>query len=368
MYFRGFLICSLVVVLAVGGDAFRAQGNGTGGAVLTSCSTRKVESPARGTLSSDGDRVYIGSNTGTLSSYSAKDLTVLWRSELGGEFGSDVLPTDAGAVVVTNSVPADGTGRDSVLRLIGKDSGVAAWSAKLPFSERYDLGTLGQGIAAVSKEGSVVLLDPGSSRIVRQSQQYGPVSAGPVFAGAKVIIGTSEKRVVVISAMDGSITSQFKVDFAPTSITATNAGALLIGDERGNVSLLSAKDNGVVWKFKSGAAVSSIREIEEGIIVTSLDNFVYLISDYNGDVIWKRRLSGRVVEGGPLVEGHIVVLVYGENLGYVLDLENGKVVGTVRSEEEDFINRSPVLVNGATFAVTTSNSLQTYAVGSCIPK
>lgn len=362
MFLRGILFYA-VLLLIIGGAS--AQSNGSAHAAgLTRCTVRAVNAPQRGTLVSDTDNIYVGSVNGTLSSYDARTLGIGWRSELGGEFASEILVVGGGLVVVTNSA-GNGTQESSTIRLIGKESGVTAWSARLEFSERYYVGRLDGAIAAVSRHGAVTLLDAASGRIKRRSGPHGAITAAPAFFEERAILGTGDKQIVSISAKDVEVLNKFSIDFVPTALSVSKNGASLVGDERGNVALLNANDGKAVWKFKSGAAVSSVLETDHGILLTSLDNFVYLISDYNADVIWKRRLPGRVLEGGLVMNGHLIVFVPGENSGYVLDLDNGKVIDVIPSPEADMINRSPVFVRDRTFGLTTTNSLETYAMGPC---
>lgn len=346
--------------------AAAGQANGPAPAALTRCSLRETDAPARGMLAADSESVYLGTINGTLSSYESRDLKIAWRLELGGEFSSDLLLVGSGLIVVTNSAKgANGAQDASTIRLISKESGVAVWSAKLPFSESYFLGRLNGGIAAVSRQGSITLLDIASGQTKWQAGPHGAVSARPAFSAARMAFGTAEKQVVSVSARDGELVQRFSVDFVPTSISFSKNGGLLVGDARGNLAMLGPQDSKPIWKFKSGAGVSSVIETDDGVLLTSLDNFVYFVSDYNGDVIWKRRLSGRVVEGGLILNGYLVVLIYGDSAGYVLDLENGKVADALQPLEKDLVNRSPVFVRDKIFALTTTSSLETYSVGPC---
>lgn len=368
MLFKGFIMCAVFSLMLFCGAS--AQTNGSSPAAgLTRCSLRDVDAPLRGILISDSDNIYLGTANGTLSSYEVKNLGIIWRSELGGEFASELLLVGSGIIAVTNSTSTgNGTQESSAIRLIGKDSGVTAWSAKLAFSDRYYLGRLNGGIAAVSRQGSVALLDIASGQVKWQTGLHGTVSVKPAFSAGRMAFGTADKQVLVMSAGDGGLLHRLQLDFAPTAISFSKNGGLLIGDERGNVTLFGAGDNKAVWKFKSGAAVSSVVEADEGILITSLDNFVYFISDNNADVIWKRRLPGRLVEGGLMMNGYLIALIYGENSGYVLDLESGKLIDVIQPGANDLISRSPVFVRRGMFALTTANSLETYSVGPCGPK
>ncbi len=360
---------SLMLTLLVAAAGVSAQTNGANGAALYKCSVRPMTTvPAMGVLASDGDRVYVGTLNGTIMALEATTLEVAWRAELGGEFASDVLVLEIGIAVVTNSALTDANPQSSTLRLISKETGITGWSLKLPSAERFYLGKINGSIATIGREGSITLADRATGQIRWQTGSFGKLSTKPAFSEESVVFGTSDKVLFVISAKDGSIVSRQSAEMTPTSVTFSKDAGFTAGDERGNVSLFGSSNTKTVWRFKSGAAVTSVTATDEGILVSSLDNFVYFISDYNGDVIWKRRLSGRVIDGGLIVGGYLVVLIYGENSTYVVDVKTGKVGDAMPASDRDFVSRVPVFVRDKRFAIATTDSVEVYALGGCDTK
>lgn len=336
--------------------------------VLGKCYSHRLSSPQSGMLAANRDSIYVGSTNGVLSSYVSRDLAPEWRLELGGEFGSDILALDDGPVVVTNPIRSGQPAADeATIRLIAGKTGVTSWAAKLPFSEKYYLGRSTAGIAIISREGLVTILEQ-SGQLVSRNGPYGIVTAKPVFKAGRIAFGTGNKQLIVISGQSGGSVTKIALGMIPRAVAFSKKDDLIVGGERGNLEHVELESGGASWKFKTGAAVSSIVNTDEGILVTSLDNFVYLISDYNGNVIWKRRLSGRILDGGLSLAGYFVVLINGENSGYALDLANGKIADVFTSVDSDLISGSPVPVRVGAFAVTTTGSFEIYAVGGCAAK
>jgi outer membrane protein assembly factor BamB len=82
----------------------------------------------------------------------------------------------------------------------------------------------------------------------------------------------------------------------------------------------------------------------EGLVVTSLDNFVYCLSFKNGKRRWKYRLDGRPA-AEPLLEGTSVFLLDSSGAqGVVLDLKTGKPVNRLILGPQFEPNGNPVLV------------------------
>ncbi len=374
MFRRLFVVLLIFWAASAGSSGVFAQNGAAKQAALAPCVRRAVSlPPATGMLGSDGSQVFIGYLNGTIEALAAGNLNTNWRAELGGEFASDLTLLENGIAVATNPLrEAKSTARDpnnggdvSTVRLISKESGVTVWAAKVAYSERHYLGRINGSLAIVSKEGQITLLDRSTGQAQTQAMPVGRLSARPVFSTSTIALATVDKQLTVISAQGGRVISKQPTEHVVTALTFLKKDAIAAGDERGNVTLFGTEISKVVWRFKSGAGVSSVAETEEGILVTSLDNFVYLISDYNGDVIWKRRLTGRVLDGGLAINGHIVVLIYGENSVYVIDVNQGKLTDTLSSTERDLVSRIPVYVRDRTFALTTVDSVELYSLGGC---
>lgn len=364
MLFRTFIISSFFL-LASSGSISQPPADLTP-AVLAKCVSRSTTAlPVQGALAADDEHVFLGTADGVLSAFGSKNLEVLWRADIGGEFVSSIAVIDNGILVVTNTTSQSGQGGISTLRLIPSDSGIPSWTAKLPFSARYHLGRINGSTAAVSQEGLVVLLDSASGTTLWQVGPVGKLSARPAFSPTGIALATQSKELVVVAAKSASIVSRQTTSALVTSVAFVGNENIAAGDERGGVVLFGERHNRSIWRFKSGGAITFITETGDGILVTSLDNFVYLISDYNGDVIWKKRLSGRVVEGGTMIGGLFAVLIYGENSAYLLDLKTGKLNDAQPPSDVDIINRVPVAVGGNRVVVSAIDGLSLYSLSGC---
>ena len=101
----------------------------------------------------------------------------------------------------------------------------------------------------------------------------------------------------------------------------------ILGDSKGNVLYINNSDP--IWKFKAGGQISSITSLEKELIITSFDNFVYKISTENGEKLWKKRLSGRIIDKPLLGENSMIFTTSGNNTAYILDSNNGSKIGEI---------------------------------------
>lgn len=359
------IICSIVTFLSASGET-AAQTGETSLVRLTKCFEYQIEGPVSDALAADGQRVFIGTVDGSVQTLDVNLSSGVWRTELGGEIVSNIIAPEMGMLVVSNPVKAaESVPAESVIRSLSKETGVPSWTARLPFSERFFLGSIQGTIIAVSLEGGIIAIDVPTGRILWQTPSFGKITARPTFSSHGVALGTSEKQIFIISPENGEILFKGPTDFIPTAITNPSFEIFVVGDERGNVASISIPSGKNVWKFKSGAAISFVSISKDGLLITSLDNFIYLISMYNGDVIWKRRLPGRVVEGGLIVEGFVVALIYGENSAFLIDTKKGKIIDQLPQNAKSFVNQVPVPVKDSNILVTTPDAIEMYAIKGC---
>ena len=82
-----------------------------------------------------------------------------------------------------------------------------------------------------------------------------------------------------------------------------------------------------------------------GILATSLDNFVYLLSPRRGELIWKRQLAGRIA-AMPLIDSQSALFApLGGDACIVLSLRDGKQLNTIPVGEAGNTSASPMITD-----------------------
>jgi outer membrane protein assembly factor BamB len=101
----------------------------------------------------------------------------------------------------------------------------------------------------------------------------------------------------------------------------------------------------LLWRRRTGAAVQAVMLSENGIVVTSLDNFVYLLSPRRGELIWKRQLAGRIA-ALPLIDTRSALFApLGGDACIVLSLRDGKQLNTLPVGEEGNTGATPLVAD-----------------------
>jgi hypothetical protein len=105
--------------------------------------------------------------------------------------------------------------------------------------------------------------------------------------------------------------------------------------------------------------VQAVVSVSEGLLVASLDNFVYLYS-LNGTRLWKRQLSGRISSQPFTTTEGALFTPLSSSAAVVLGLADGRPVNSLPTEDELTTSAAPIAIGDAVF-VTTQHGLLAFA-------
>ncbi|MDQ3489657.1 MAG: PQQ-binding-like beta-propeller repeat protein [Acidobacteriota bacterium] len=334
---------------------------------LNKCWAYPIESVQYKFLASDNQLIFIAIEDGSVQAIDSKTSGSIWTTDLGGGIVSNIAINETNVFVATNSI----AGKDaaapeaSILRSLSKKTGITNWSIRLPFSAEMVLGGARGRIIAAGSEGTITALDNKTGNIDWKAPLSGQLSAALYFSSDTITYGTDQNEIVSISAETGERIFRRPVKFRPTAIAYLSENKIVTGDERGNVALINTLNGQSVWEFKSGAGISAISTSGSGLVVTSLDNFIYMISPKNGDVIWKRRMPGRILHGVLVTDNFVFALIYGESSAYLIDTKKGKLIDQLVQTDKNYQNRAPLLVNDSNIVFATADGVESHSVSGC---
>ncbi len=121
------------------------------------------------------------------------------------------------------------------------------------------------------------------------------------FTHSRIYTPGKLNNILEISATDGKITRTIQTNFSYAFIYIGDEedNLLILGDKKGEISARDIRSGKKVWKLRTGGEISSIVSSQRGLLISSYDNFLYMVSTLDGRIIWKRRMEGRST-GNPL--------------------------------------------------------------------
>ena len=273
----------------------------------------------------------------------------VWRSEFGGEIVSLAIADSDSVFILTNSLAENGESPATTLRAISAVTGIVLWTMPLPYSEESYLAEAGDSLLVLNPDGSIFAQKKSDGSLIWRSTTGARLSGSPRVNGNEVLLPLQSAEISILSTLNGSTNLRIKTDQVPSAVLRVDEKTMIWGDSKGNISTIDSPSGATRWKFKNGGAVSGIITTKRGTLVTSHDNFVYLMTP-GGRVIWKRRLSGRVISEPVATDSFAMVTILGEAGVSFIDLESGKILNKIIDGDENGVIGPVKIGNSLIFA------------------
>ena len=330
-------------------------------------------------IASDKTSIFIPLQSGKIAKINLTDESsnnsLTWISDLGGEISSNLIFDDGKIYLITKTfekkLKENIESNDSAKQIIrytlwslDTETGLTHWQLGFDSDAIVSLDTYQDKIFLTAKNGTINWIKKNATQKILRKYPAQIISSPPKFFEDKLYIGTEDNMIFIFSVDKSEIVSKIPTLQSPATILAATEGKLFWGERKGIVNLFDTNSNSLIWSVRYGGEISSLTLVGNGILVTSLDNFVYFTSLQKGKKVWRRRLAGRI-RAKPLVVGNFAVLLNAaDNNAVVLDLRNGKLVNQISLADIGFVLSKPLLfqnslvflTNKGVFSFVTTNT------------
>lgn len=311
------------------------------------------------TPATDGERIYLPLAAGALVSLRAFDGQLLWRTEIGGELSASPVADDMGVYIASETGVIQGTAPAArgALRALGRQSGVTLWMHTLPFPLHGALAMNERVLFGGASDGRVYAVSKKSGQILWTKQFTTPFFSMPTVSGSYLLLGNEDGTLVCLEQATGKQLWRYRTRGPVRGRASVRQGVVYFGSADGYVYAVDEASGRLRWRTRTGAGVQSVAVTDGGLLVASLDNFVYSLSLDHGDRLWKRQLAGRIA-AQPLAatDGALFTPLSGDT-GVVLDLHDGKQLNSIPIGEDNTTAASPIAVNDLVFVTTRQGLL-----------
>ncbi len=315
-------------------------------------------------VAASGNTVFIAEAGGRIRAISSLSNQTLWLSELGGNIVSMFVDPQFGLYIASVTTSKIGNSK-TTLRRLDPDSGLAEFSVELVENRGNFLGISAYRLIVSDNEGHVASLDAASGTPIWDTKTNGRIVTKPAYGETTVAVATDEKKIEFLGLHDGKRDASILTKRDITSIAFRANQMIVVGDDRGNVTNYRDRSGSIWWQFKSGGRVGTIAETEDGILVGSFDNFLYMISKYSGDVKWKRRLEGRIVHLPAIRNNELAATISTESDAVVINSDDGKLLEQISLGSRLFPVADPVFAEGSLLVVPVSTGLVAFSRNGC---
>ncbi len=287
--------------------------------------------------------LYVSLSDGKLLSINSKTGEKSWETELGGDIVSLPLIDRKNVFIATKqsdklSNNVKKAFRTVMIHSLGKTTGLVEWQIKLTASGNVYMYDSENFIIPVFANGDVYSIAKADGRTEWIKSLVSEVSSRPLGKKSEIILGTFDKRITVLSLNSGKPIKKFEIPVtAAIIIEDTTGNNLIVGDKKGILWSLNKKKNTRNWSYRLGAEISSVKPTVKGLLISSFDNFAYLISEESGKLIWKKRLPGRIAAEPQIKDNFLIITSVDESEALVIELSSGKLVNKIiLGEDENF--------------------------------
>lgn len=314
------------------------------------------------TPATDGERVYLPLAAGFLVSLRIKDGLLLWRTEIGGELSATPVADERGVYIASENsqkglteAKASGT-----LRLLGRESGVTLWVRQLPIALRSMMAMNVSTIFGSASDGRIYAISKKTGEVIWEKQFPAPTVSRLTLVGQNLYVGTEDGILFSLEQTTGRTLWRYQTRSALRGRVAVADGIVYFGSTDGYVYSVREANGSLRWRTRTGAGVQSVLSIRNGLLVASLDNFVYFLTLTRGDRIWKRQLAGRLAaEPLATTDGALFTPLSGDS-GVVLGFKDGKQINSLPLGEDNNTAAAPIIA-GNVLLVTTRHGLLAFS-------
>jgi len=308
---------------------------------------------------SDATLVSLDSSTGSVN----------WKAELGGEIAA--APVSSGKIVIAATrTPTDEIGKalnSLTVRALSSITGLTIWQKNFPNAGQVYLVLHGETLLLAANESemgaNLTSLEIGTGA-PRWSKNVSTALTTKIFhTGTQIYFGTKDNSIYSIRSADGESLKQYKIKHPAQNNLVAADGIIYFGDLRGDITALRETDSHQLWTLRTGGAVQDILPTSRGLLITSLDNFVYLHKYSNGKRQWRRRLAARPLSAELLNQETAILLANGESSAIVLELKKGKILNQILLGENNYGVAAPEITDKFLF-IPTFNGILCFAQSS----
>ncbi|MBA5776831.1 PQQ-binding-like beta-propeller repeat protein [Stappia sp. F7233] len=321
---------------------------------------------------SDGGRIYVYKQDGTVVALSASGGGRAWSRDLRPEGERDVA--SGGGVAVDNGRVFVATGYGQ-LAALDANSGTVLWSKDLSAPAREAPTAAAGHVFAVTQNNEVVALtqEDGTEKWAYAGiPETGGIlsSANPAVSGGTVVFPSSSGEVLAMDIEKGQpmwidgVSRSYRthavsglVDVAGSPVIAD--GVVYAAGVAGRIIAASIKTGERVWEQDYGSVHTPVVS-GDAVFLIDLDDNMLALSRKTGEPLWQTPLpSGkkkdRVNWAGPILANGTLVAFSSDGKMVRIDASSGRSIGTQETSIDVYV--SPIVAGGRVVTVSSDGDV-----------
>ncbi len=296
------------------------------------------------TVASDNEQNIIYTNDSTsLISLNPETNLENWKTQITGKLFSNAV-ADQNSLFFISSFEDKDKEKIFTLNSLSLKTGITNWQKKLNGYKNLELTEAQnkENLFLIAEEKSLQAIRKDNGGINWTKEFTEKILSYEILTPDKISILTTS-RVTYLSLKDGQPINEVILGKSAAGISAVTDNYLLLGYPTGEFIKVLPSENktAIQWKIKTGGSITGLLKLQEEVLVTSLDNFLYLFSIDSGKQKWKRRVGGRINIKPVIYDNYAVVINSAENYASIIELRGGKIINQIRIEDDNYFSGQP---------------------------
>lgn len=307
--------------------------------------------------------IYLTFSGGKIRKIDSKTSSKIWETDLGNKISSGVFlkPT---FLFASTDVKENSNKTNTFINELSRTTGLTNSRIDIQDSNYILLKEFEKKLLIKNQSGNeVVLLDQSGKLIWKKKIENGLLNKIYLFQDI-AILATVDKKIILFSILDGDTIFENTLPNTISSFYFDDTGKIFVGDILGNIFSFDYTNQKLKKILRTGGKIINFTSASNNFLITSSDNFIYLVSRKKGKLIWKKRLPGNI-ESNPLINSDVAfVFSFGIGKGFIIDLKDGKIINKINNPSNDYIIGDPILQN-TSLIIPYSSGLYKFDINGC---
>lgn len=239
-------------------------------------------------LTSDAGRVFTVNSSGTMEAFDAATGTLIWTTQLPGQYSFSSPPTATGGLVFTGGAGSGGT-----LYAVNESDGSLAWSQPVMNGDNSSPAVSSTGVYVSYGCGQTYDFTPTSGTLLwhHSTACEGGGGKTPVLANGSLYVRDSTYPGVV-DASSGALLSSFASSGPAPAVSSSSLFDLQAGTLSASGTAPGAPVN---WTFAGDGSLSSAPVVAGGLVFEGgTSGNLYALSVTTGQIVWSANAGAPV--------------------------------------------------------------------------
>jgi serine/threonine protein kinase len=282
-----------------------------------------TDDEVRGSATSAGGAVYVGSYDRHVYAIDEVDGTVRWRFEARRGVVSTPLP--ASELLIFGS-------EDHSVYAITRLHGRAVWSFRTNLPVRSSPRADDTSVFVGSDDGFLYRIERSRAGVLWRYRTWGPVRSTPLVVSDRIVFGSDDGHVYALARDSGQLIWRQQCGAPVVASPIQQGDIVIVGGMDGAVRALSLDSGRVVWTFPTGKAVVASAAIDDRMAyIASANGTLYALEGRSGQVRWEKRLC-RQITSTPSIDGDYIYIGGADGILRCLHRSDGDVLWHVETE------------------------------------